>query len=205
MRPNVVRTMALAASVAFAACGETDLPLDELNEAEAQELAAALVVQTFTTAEAGQPEAPATAGAQLAPFSYDGSVETSVQCPLGGVVALAADVAVEGDTESEAVALDYSMTQVHDACGVVTDSERQFTLWGAPSLMLDLLVESNGQGVVEMAGSVVGGVDWATDDREGHCEVALEMEARIEAEVSVDYGMSGTVCDFEVSSSLVVG
>jgi hypothetical protein len=128
-----------------------------------------------------------------------------VECPLGGAVAVNADVAVSGDTETDAVSLDYSMTQVHDGCTVVGESERQFTLWGAPSLALDLIVDTNGQGVVEMAGSVVGAVDWATDDREGHCEVALEMEARIEAEVSVDYAVSGTVCGFDVSESLTVG
>ena len=38
MKRIAVRTLTLAACVAFAACGETDLVMDELSEVEAQDL-----------------------------------------------------------------------------------------------------------------------------------------------------------------------
>lgn len=204
MKPNAVRSLVLAACVAFAACGETDVVMGELSEAEASDLAGAVLFATFN-ATGGAPPAPAPEGPQLAPYSYDGEVSTEVECPLGGLVAVTADVVVEGDTESEAVTIDYSMTQVHDECGVVSENEREFTLWGAPGLELDLLVATNGQGVVEWGGSVVGAVEWETDGRGNTCEVALEFEARVEAQESFDAALAGVVCGFEVSRSLTVG
>jgi hypothetical protein len=94
---------------------------------------------------------------------------------------------------------------VHDGCGVLSENDRQFTLWGAPSLTLDLVVASNGQGVVEWDGSIVGAVSWVTDGREGVCEVALEFGARAEGTASFVAELAGQVCGFQVSRMLTVG
>jgi len=204
VRRNIVRSMTvLAAATALAACGETDLVPGELNEAEAEDLAGVLMLATFD-ATSEQPT-PAPVGPAAAPFVYQGSVENVVDCPLGGSVAVAADIVIEGDTESEAATVDYSMTQVHQECGVVSEQDREFVLYGAPGLELDLVVATNGLGVVEWAGAVTGTVDWETDGREGTCEVALEFDARLEEGVSLDASMAGVVCGFEVSRSLSVG
>jgi hypothetical protein len=203
VRTYFVRSVTvLVAGVAFAACGETDPIPSELTEAEAEDLAGVLMLATFdaTSGESGL----APAGPAATPYTYDASLSTDVQCPLGGVVAVTADVTVEGDTESEAATVDYSMTQVHDGCGVVSENDREFTLWGAPGLELDLLVASNGLGVVEWGGTVTGAIDWETDGREGTCEVALEFEARLEVEVSLDASLAGVVCGFDVSRTFSV-
>lgn len=203
MRTNTVRTILLAASMGLVACGETDLIPGELSQAEAEDLAGVLM---FTTLDATASEpAPAAAGPQLAPYVHEDAISTTVECPLGGTVAVSADVRVEGDTDSEAFAAHYGMTQVHHECGVASENDRRFTLWGAPDLTLDLLVGSNGQGVVEWGGSVVGAVAWVSDGREGTCEVSLEFSARVEAETSVDAEMAGVVCGFEISRTLTVG
>ncbi len=204
MNRNIFRSLTvLAAGVAFAACGETDLIPSELNEAEASDLAGAVMLATFSAT--GEQPAPAPGGPAAAPYTYDASVESDVQCPMGGLVAVTADVLVEGDTESDAVEVDYSMTQVHDACVVVSENDRRFTLWGNPGLELDVHVWSDGAGVVEWGGSVVGAVDWVTDGRDGTCEVALEFGARVEAQESLDAELAGMVCGFQVSRNLTVG
>jgi hypothetical protein len=195
--------MVLAAGVALTACEETDLMPGELTEAEAADLAGAVMFATFSAT--GEQPAPAPEGPAATPFTYDAEIATEVECPLGGSVAVSADVFVEGDTESEAVTVDYSMTQVHDGCGVMSENDRQFTLWGAPALELDLLVATDGLGVVEWGGSVVGAVDFETEGREGTCEVALEFDARLEAQESLDANLVGVVCGFQVSRSVTVG
>lgn len=203
MKRKSVRYGLLVACVALGACGETDLVMSELSELEAQDLAGAVMFATFNSTPESAP-APA-GGPQMAPYEYQSAIDTEVACPLGGVVGVMADVLVVGDTESEAGSLDFSMTHVHDGCVVQSENDRLFTLWGAPSMALDLLVENNGQGVVEWGGSVTGAIDWATDGRMGTCEVALEFSARVEGDTAFDAEMAGAVCGFNVSRSLTVG
>lgn len=198
--------MALIASVGFAACGESsDLEMGELTEAEAQDLAGVVLFAVFSgTGSVPQPTQGVN-GPQAVPFEFTAELETEVECPLGGVVAVTADVAVSGDTDTEAAVIDYSMTQVHDACVVMSENERQFTLWGAPSLGVELFVESNGLGVVEWSGSIQGAVDWVTDGREGTCTVALEFGGFQEGDAAVSAELAGTVCGFTISQSVSIG
>jgi len=196
--------MGLVACIAFAACDTTELVMGELSEVEAEELAGAMMLATFSSTENAQP-APAPGGPQMTPVEYTAEVDTDVQCPLGGAVAVMADVVVNGDTDNPALVVDYSMTQVHDGCVVLSENDREFTLWGAPSLTLDLLVATDGVGVVEWEGSVVGAVAWVTDGREGTCEVALEFGARREGSASFDAELAGVVCGFNVTRTLTVG
>lgn len=207
MNIKLVRIAALVASVGFAACGDsTDLVMDELSEAEARELASALMMATFNSAGAmGQQPALAPGGPQLAPIDYSYEFEGSVDCALGGSVAVSATLDVVGDTESEEGMISYTMTQVHDECRVKGESEREFTLWGAPAMVLDFTVSNDGQGVIDWEGSVAGGIRWATDDRMGTCEVALAFSGHQEGDAGLAADVAGTVCGFEVLEELTVG
>lgn len=207
MNIKLVRIAALVASVGFAACGEsTDLVMDELSEAEAQELASAIMMATFNSAGAlGQQPAPVSGGPQPAPIDYSYEFEGSVDCALGGSVAVAATLEVVGDTESEEGMISYTMTQVHDACAVKSESEREFTLWGAPSMVLDFSVANDGQGVVEWDGFVGGAIQWATDDRMGTCEIALAFTGHQAGDAALAADVAGSVCGFEVLEALTIG
>jgi hypothetical protein len=110
--------MRLVARVALAACDTTELVMGELSELEAEDLAGALMLATFGSTGNGQP-APGPGGPQLTPVEHAATVDTQVQCPLGGTVAVVADVVVNADTENPAVALDYSMTQVRSPSSAV--------------------------------------------------------------------------------------
>ena len=198
--------MALVASVGFAACRESsDLEMGELTEAEAQDLAGVVLLATFNSTGSVPQPAQVGSGLQAAPFELTAEFETSVECPLGGLVAVTADITVSGDTETEAAVIDYSMTQVHDACVAMSENQRQFTLWGAPSLGMDFFVESSGQGVVEWSGAIQGAVDWATDGREGTCNLAIEFSGLQQGDAAVSAELTGTVCGFTISQSVSIG
>ena len=206
MNSRLVRLVALVACVGFAACGDSTDPVEELTELEAQELASALMMATFNSAGA-VPQQPATspAGPQTAPVEYSFDFEGSVDCALGGTVGVVATLDVVADTESEAGTIAYSMTQIHDACGVVSETEREFTLWGAPNMVLDFTVTNDGQGVIEWAGQVDGAIEWETDGRAGTCQVTLDFGGSQAGAAALAADLSGTVCGFEVDHQLTVG
>jgi hypothetical protein len=204
MHMKSVRFLALVASVAFAACGDsTDVVMDELSEAEAQELAEALLMTTF--GNTGDVPQPATAGPQTAPFQSSLEVDGEFPCPLGGAVAYDASLEISGDTESEAGTLSYEMTQVHEACVVASESEQQFTLNGSPGLTVEFLVDNDGQGVVEWSGSVQGAVAWAADDRSGTCTASFEFSGHQAGADSASGSMAGTLCGHSIQHQFSIG
>jgi len=207
MSTKIVRIFALVATVGFAACDETsDVVLGELTEFEAQQLAGVVMSATFNSSSS-VPQQPALSpdGPAAVPFEFATEIETVVQCPLGGVVDVAASLEVNGDTESEAANVQYSMTQIHDGCMATSEEGKTFTLWGNPSMNAAFTVENNGQGVVEWAGSIEGTIDWESDGFEGSCSVALEFAGRDETGASSAAELFGTVCGFSIDQSMSIG
>jgi hypothetical protein len=206
MRNKLVRLMAVVAAVGLAACGETDLEMAELTEAEAQALAGLVLMATFSnTGDVPTQPSAVAGGPQAVPFEFSNTFEGDFPCPLGGAVAVTAEFDASGDTQSEAGRIEYSMTQVHDDCGVMSEEHGQFNLFGAPSLTLDFVVENNGQGVTEWGGSVTGAVEWVNEGRTGTCTVALEFSGRQEGADALDALFGGAVCGFHVQQELSIG
>lgn len=206
MNPQSVRLMAVVASAAFGGCGgSSDLVMSELTEAEAQDLAGVVLVATFSSTGSVPQPVPTANGPQLVPFEITIDIEMEVECPLGGVVAVTAELGVSGDTEGPGGRVDYSMTQVHDACVVISENQRQFTIWGAPSLGVDLVVEIDGVGVVDWTGAIAGAVEWVTDGREGTCTLSLEFSGHAEGDGVGSAQLAGTVCGFSISQSVSIG
>lgn len=207
MNSKFVRLMAVVAAVGLAACGESsDLVMGDLTEAEAQELAGMLLLATFSnTGDAPSQPSAVAGGPQTAPYDYSSSFEGDFPCPLGGSVAVTAAFDASGDTQSEGGRIEYSMTQVHDDCGVMSEEHGQFNLFGAPSLTLDFAVDNNGQGVTEWGGAVSGAVEWVNDGRTGTCTVALEFGGRQEGDAALEAVFGGSVCGFQVDQELSIG
>ena len=206
MNRRSVRLIVLVTSAAFAACGgSADLEMSELTEGEAQDLAGVVLTATFTSTGSVPQPTPTVSGPQLIPYEITTNIDLDVECPLGGTVALTAELGVSGDTDSAAGRVDYSMTQVHDACVVMSENQRQFTLWGAPSLGVDFIVENDGEGGVDWNGSIEGAVDWVTDGREGTCTVMLEFSGHAEGNTAASAQMAGSVCGFGIEQSVSIG
>ena len=206
MNPKHLRLVALVASIGFTACGDSsEILLGELSEAEAEDLAGVVLAATFaSTASVPQP-ALATNGPQAVPFAFASEIDGPVDCALGGSVNVAASFEVTGDTDSDAGSIEYSMTQIHDACIVSSENDVMFTLWGNPSMNAAFTVENDGQGLVEWAGSIQGIVDWETDGREGSCSVAIEFTGRTATGASAAAELLGTVCGFNINHSASIG
>jgi len=207
MQSNSVRaltlwTLALLAVFGVTACGDsTDLVLSELSEAEAAELAGALVFAAFEGTGSVQPPS----SAQAVPYEYTETVSGTVPCPLRGLVAYSATVTATGDTEQPGGSVTYSMTQEHDDCAVATENETVFVINGAPSLTLTFNVTDTGTGVVEWGGSLHGAISWVTGNRTGTCEAHFEFSGRQEGETVVVGGLGGTMCGHSVQQEFTVG
>jgi len=206
MNTRVVRVGILLASVAIGACGDSsDVVMGELTEGEAQQLAGVVMGATFSTSATVPQPALGPDGPQAVPFTFANEIETTVQCDGGGVVGIAASLEVSGDTESEAASIEYQMTQIHDACVVTSDDGSTFTLWGNPTMNAAFTVETNGQGVIEWAGSIEGSIDWESDGREGSCSIDMAFSGRDEAGASSVADLVGTVCGFSIEQSMSIG
>jgi hypothetical protein len=206
MRTNLVRFSVLLASVAFGACSDSSsVALDELTEAEAQQLAGVVMGATFSsTSSVPQPTA-GPEGPQAVPFTFATEINTTEACPGGGTVGIAAAIEVSGDTESEMGSVEYQMTQTHNACVVTSEDAHIFTLWGDPDMSAAFTVENDGQGVVEWAGSIQGSIDWETDSREGSCTVTMEFSGRTQAGATAAANLVGSVCGFAIEQAISIG
>ncbi len=208
MNTNLVRFGILLATIGLGGCGEsTTVIAGELDEAQAQQLAGVVMAATFGSTGSIPQQQPALGpdGPQAVAFTFATEIDTSVQCAGGGVVDIAASLEVAGDTQSDAGSVEYSMTQIHDACIVTSDAGTTFTLWGNPSMNVAFTVENDGEGVVEWAGSVQGTIDWETDGFEGSCAVQMEFAGREEADVSAEAELMGSVCGFDIDQSISIG
>jgi hypothetical protein len=206
MNRNSVRLLAVAASLSLAGCGEsTSVVMGELSQAEAQELAGVVLGATFNST--GSVPQPAQAnGLQTVEFAFSTQIDGPVDCPLGGMVNVAAELEVSGDTDTEGGTVSYQMTQIHDACVVASDDDQVFTLWGNPSMNVAFEVNNNGQGLVEWQGSIQGIIDWETDGREGSCSIEMEFDGTQQVgTAAAAASMVGTACGFNIDQSVSIG
>lgn len=200
MTSTNVRVFAVLALTSLAACGESTVEPDELTEAEAMDMAGAVLFATFSTTQTPPQQEGGFAAVE---YEYMADLETTVACPLGGEVALSADVEVVGDSEAETFSVDYEMTQTHNSCVVQSEEGREFTLTGDPDLEFNFVVEADGaEGTIDWGGDVDGTINWSTDDKEGSCAVAFEFGGGIAEEATAISGsMGGTVCGVEFNRS----
>lgn len=198
-----VRVLTLLALTSVAACGETTLEAGDLSEGEAIDMAGAVLFATFASTQTPPQQQSTFAAVE---YEYAADVATTVACPLGGDVAVEADVGVTGETETETVRVEYTMTQTHNSCVVESEEGREFTLSGDPDLELNLVVEADGMdGVIEWGGDVDGTINWSTDGKEGSCVVAFEFGGGLEGQsTSISGSMGGTVCGHQFNRSFSV-
>ena len=203
---RAARLFTLLAMVGLAACGESTDVLGDLTEGEASELAAAVFMTVLASAEEAPDGPPPAAGPQAAPYTYTRDAEFAVECGLGGSVDVSASLDVEGDTQSEAGRIEYTMTQVHHGCRVASRNDVVFTLDGAPGLTVELVAENDGQGNAAFVGSLVGELAWETEGRGGRCEIALEFSGAInETAQTAEFGVAGSVCRASIQAGGSVG
>jgi hypothetical protein len=193
---------------ALGACGESTGIDVELSEAEAAALTEAVMQAAIFTTAIG-PSGPAQASVpRSAPYSSGADVSFTTECLLGGTVDIDGSVQASGDDETGEGRIELSVTQNHRGCMVEADNGVVFTFDGAPALSLDLAIQSDGDSELGWSGTVAGAVDWATEEREGRCTIALAFAGSIsEVEQAIEISVEGQVCRqaVEISWSLEMG
>jgi hypothetical protein len=179
----------------------------DLTEQEASELAAVVFTTAFMTAAELPEGAAPVGGPQMAPYAYSEDVSFVAECALDGVADVTASLDVEGDTESEAGRIEYSLTLDHQGCTAASPSEVVFTLNGAPSVTLHLVAENDGQGNVDLEGILEGRVEWSAEGRDGGvCEMDLELAGAVsQSAQTVQFEVAGVICGFTVDASASLG
>ena len=203
-----LRFMTLLATFALVACGESTGLVGDLTEDEAGELAAVVFTTAFASAAEAPTDAPATVdGPQMAPYAFTRSVDFLTQCALDGVVDVSAFLDVEGDTESEAGRVEYTLTLDHQGCTAASPNEVVFTVDGAPNVTVHLVAENDGEGNIAVVGSLEGSLEWAAEGRQGGvCEMDLQLSAAIsESAQTMAFEVDGVICRFSVSASASLG
>lgn len=166
-----------AAAVIAAGCGDALSSGDPLTEADAEELAAAMIEQG--TADFGNafhrtnPDLPP--GLSLAPqVEITQTINQTNSCEGSGTVALAGKFTANSeDGSAGTISFDYTVTPA--SCRFTTESEKQYTVSGDPNL------------------KVSGGFDWTQTSIKG----ALNYDGRFAWESAE--GMAGS-CKFDISA-----
>jgi hypothetical protein len=202
MRRTNLRVLTVLKAAVLCACGgSTDVVVD-LSEAEAAALAEAVVQAAFVTSANAFSDAPAPVGPAAAPFGFDADVSFTEACPLGGSVDVDGSVGLSGDDETNEGRIELAVRHDHAACVVEADDGTVFTFDGAPSVTLDLVLETDGVGQLDWSGVIEGRLAWSTEEREGTCPIALEFGGTVsEVEQSIAVSVDGTVCRAAVEHS----
>jgi len=201
-----LRLFSLVAGAALGACGESTGVEVDLSEAEAAALAEAVMQAAIFATSNGTGPALAS-GPAAAPFSSEGDVSFTAECLLGGTVDVDGSVEASGDDETGEGRIELSVTHDHQGCMVEAENGLVFTFDGAPALSLDLVLETDGESEVGWAGTIGGAVDWATEEREGRCTIALAFGGLVSnVENAIEISVEGQVCRraVELSWSLSV-
>jgi hypothetical protein len=199
-----VRVLALASVISIAGCGDDVTGTDNLSEAEAQELAFAVLTAAFSSWSQVPVEPMSAAGPALVPYSYSETWEGTAPCAAGGTVAIDASFDASGDDETGAATIEMSLTQVHSAC-VVETAEGTFTLTGNPNVGVDLSIETEDGEALSFDGDIVGALDWQHDGRSGSCAIAYTFSANFSATGIGSFSVNGNVCGTSVQQEFTYG
>lgn len=211
MHRNKVGILTLAAAITLGACSDSTEPeTDPLTEAEAAELAAFLMSQSFGATgmpvglqelAAMEPGDPLLA---LARVDFDETRTVTADCPLGGSVEVTAAVEGFSDDESGVFEVDATQTQVYEGCaGQGESGDFTFTLTSAPSVTSDFFIGMDAQEDLTAFGSILGAIDWEAGERSGRCEIDFAFDLQTEGQ-SLAMSASGRVCNVTLDQNLNV-
>lgn len=201
-----IRLLSVVAAGVLGACGDGTGLDAELSEADAAALAEAVMQAAVSTTATGPAAAAPVSGPQAAPYASEASVSFTADCLLGGTVDVDGNIEVSGDDETGEGSLALSVSQNHSGCTVEAENGVVFTFDGAPRLELDLVIATDGVGELGWSGTIAGAVDWATNEREGRCTVALAFSGLVsDVENAIEIAVDGAVCQRAVELSWSLG
>jgi hypothetical protein len=135
----------------------------------------------------------------LAPVSFDESVSTVVACDQGGQVDVSAELSGFIDEEAGAADLVFTFVMTPELCRESTD-DFDVTLFGDPNITMVLEFQTDGDGVVDLEGSITGGIGALTEGRVAECFLDLAFSGS-ESAAGVTLDVQGEVCGRPVSET----
>lgn len=139
-------------------------------------------------------------GPSLAPVSLDLEASTVVDCELGGDVDVTATLTGEYDDETGAGDVVLTVVQTHELCRRNLE-DFEVTIFGDPNVTTVLELFSEGDGAIEIDGSIEGGFAVLTGGRVAECFLDLTFSGGETADGQVSLDLTGQVCGRSISVS----
>jgi len=186
-------TVALAASVAIAACGDSTVPNTPLTDAQVDELMQAMTSTGFV------PTTPAAAARGSAVISLN--VDQTLDCPVSGSVHVTGSWSLNDALNSFTA----NVREKHQACAATAQKTgKTWTFDGRPDVAANLSanVTNMDTGAGTLSGSEKGAIAFSTEGLEGTCQIDLTINATTNDAGVTTGTLSGTVCGKDVSQDL---
>jgi len=186
-------TVALAASVAVAACDDSTVPNTPLTDAQVDELMQALTSTGFV------PATPVAAARGSAAISLN--VDRTVDCPVSGSVHVIGSWSVNDALNSFTA----NVRATHQACAATSQKTgKTWTFDGKPDVAANVSVSVTNvdTGAGTLSGSEKGAIAFSTEGLEGTCQIDLSISATTNDAGVATGTLSGTVCGKDVSQEL---
>lgn len=136
----------------------------------------------------------------LAPRTLDEGVSTVVACDEGGEVGVSARLSGFVDEEIGAADLVLTLVLTPDLCQESSE-DSHFTLFGDPNITMVLEILTEGDGVVDLEGTLTGGFGALTGGRVAECALDLAFSGSESAD-GVTLDVQGEVCGRPVSRTV---
>jgi len=208
-RVRMLAGLSAGLALGLAACSDFTSSGDVLTDAEAAEMAEALVEGTFAgfgNFEAAPSGAPGQTDARITDtFSH------SAPCEGGGTVALNGSLAYNVNQADSSVTIEFDYTVAPSGCQVTSAGGTTFTLTGDPNLRVngDFSFDASATGgTFEGSLNYGGKFTWeASDGRAGACGVDLTANYEFTWGTTTTSGsasVTGSVCGVTVSRTVTV-
>jgi hypothetical protein len=136
----------------------------------------------------------------LAPRTLDEGVSTVVACEGGGDVDVTAQLTGFVDEEAGSADLVFTFVMTPELC---QESSNGFdvTLFGDPNITMVLELLTEGDGVIDLEGSITGGIGALTGGRVAECGLDLAYSGS-QSEAGLTLDVQGEVCGRSVSETV---
>jgi hypothetical protein len=159
-------------------------------------------VEDSTSVSVGEGQVATTlrsGGPARAPVTVDLASSTVVDCELGGDVKVDATLTGEYDDETGAGDVILTVVKTHELCRRSLD-DFEVTFIGDPNITTVLELFSEGDGVVDIEGTIQGGFGALTGGRVAECGLDLTFSGVETADGQVSLTLTGEVCGRSIST-----
>jgi hypothetical protein len=140
-------------------------------------------------------------GPAAAPVIIDETVQTTVPCGETGVMEVTARLQADADDETGIGSVVFTLVLEPELCQESTDGS-DFTLFGDPNITTVIAASSEGDGVLDIEGSMTGGIGVLTGGRVADCPLDVAFAGTESEADGMVLDVEGQVCGRPVATVL---